>query len=282
MNRETVAQGIGKILSKQIRLADGLTLSSAYESTDILVCNIWQGDSETVLSSPSVYWNQTLGPPNFIVDLEPADTSSLIPAVYWIGVVATRPSTSQTAKVWESQIEVTSQPGTTLPQPVYIQLEDLMIEMPSISDYQQQFRDLTGFAGQRARARRELDELVHRNVRGVAGITSSVYPADFPYRFLIKSPILVKYLEQNYLWLTQPFIDHQVFITLSYIFRGQIPGNPDLFSRLALDYKVRAELALRACTGQLMGPQNDGTGAGTGDGVLLALVDFSSSKILRS
>lgn len=279
---EQVTSGIGKTIPKQIRLADGITPSSAFLPTDELTCILWKGDQESALATPQVYWNPDLGPPDFMIDLQPADTANLTPAVYSIGVGVFRPSTGQTARIWQSQIEVLAKAGTALSQPVYIQLSDLVTEMPSISDYQQQFRDETGFEAQRAKARKKLDEACHRNVRGMAGITSSVYPSDYPYRYLVKSPTLQRYLDLNYLWITPPMIDHQVFLTLGMIFGGQLISNPDVYSKIANGYNVRADLALRGCTAQVMGPQNDGTGAGTGTGSLLCLIEFSSSKMLRA
>lgn len=279
---ESVQQGVGKILAKQIRLGDGITPSSAYQVTDVLQCTIWKGDAENVLAIPNVGWDQTLGPPNFLVQLVPSDTANLTPAVYSIQVVATRPSTGQTAAVWTSQIEVLIQPGAAPSQPVYIQLSDLMTELPTISSFQQQFRNDTGFEEQRHRARKVLDELCHRNARALAGISSNIYPSEWPYRLLVKSPVLDAYLAKNWLWLSQPLIEHQILLTLSYVFGGQTPANPKLYQELANHYRVRAELALRGCTAQVMGPQNDGTGAGTGNGVLLTLIDFSSSKCLRA
>jgi hypothetical protein len=279
---ETVVQGVGKVIPKVIALADGITPSTAYQLTDTLSCRVWVGDQEAAIVAPAVAWDATNGPPYYQITLQYSDTQTVPVGLYSMQVIATRPGTSATAIVYDGQLEVLPAPGTGTAPHVYIQYQDLLPFAPAIASYQQHYRDTTGFAFQRAVARDWLDELCHRNLRGMAGLSSLVYPAEWPYRFQIKSPLLQSYLDNNYLWLSRPLMDCQINYTLHLIYRGLIPTNPELFREESRKCKVDAELALRGATGQIMGPKADGTGTATGNGTLLAMVDFSSSKMLRA
>lgn len=277
---ERVVKGVGRVCLGQVNQVDGITPSGAYLSSDTLACRVWVGDSEGTLLTPTAAWTAA-GAPYFSITFPAGSTTSMTVGLYAMQVIVTRSSTGATACIWDGQVEILPAPGSAAAPAVYIQQSDLETEIPNISDYLQRYRDSTGFLAQRAKARDWLDELCHRNCRGMAGLSSLVYPAEWPYRFLIKSPQLSGYLANNYLWLTQPLIDSQVYYTLHLVFRGLIPSNPKLYAEMSNEFKVRAELALRGCTAQVMGPQGDGSGAASGSGVLLAMIDFSSGKMVR-
>lgn len=279
-----VVQGVGRVISRAVYQSDGVTPSAAYQPTDTLQARVWTGDAEAPLFAPAAAWDATNGPPYYDVTIVPSQTAAVSAGLYGLQVIATRPSTGMTDTLFDGQLEVLQAPGSASAPAVYIGLQHLRGVVPDIDSYQQKYRDSTGFAAQRADARLWVEEAVHRHFDGTGNIQSDIFPQAFPYRWAGKSPIVVTWLANNYLVMSQPLVKAQVYYTLSQIFSGLVLSNPRLYQEQARQYQIKAENALRGCTAEIRSGGSLQWYPGYGgcyDGTLLALVDFSQVVVLR-
>lgn len=157
MLNSTVARGCDLTVPLLIT-TDGRTPSTAYLATDSLAAELWPGDDQPVLLTPTVEWLDA-GNGEYHVYLSAAQSATLEVGTYLCRVTATR--AGRVAKLATISITVENAAATpeAYPKP-YATFNDMLLLCPWIETHQTLGRDQAGFLEQLVEARRLTDELI--------------------------------------------------------------------------------------------------------------------------
>jgi len=153
-----------------LRDAQGRAVTDFLE-TDPVSASVWAGDDRIPLFSPEVEWVDPLEG-TLAVSIRPAMTVTAEVATYRLQVFVTPPSDDQRRCVWDGSIRFLPTAGAGEPDPVYATSEDLFDYCPRLERHlADEEAAQAGFAEQRARARKWLDDTLLRNYYPVPGRT---------------------------------------------------------------------------------------------------------------
>lgn len=171
MSIGSIAQGATLQIPLRVVMADGVTPSVDFLPTDTLAVAIWPGDDRAPVSTPVAAWDPANGPPDYSIQLAPADTLAVEPGTYKVRVTATRGPDSP--EILRDTIEILAAPGVAVSRPVYCTFEDMTDVCSWIGQYLDTSEDQAGFLAQRAEAREWMDGLILKaSPTGFAGVTS--------------------------------------------------------------------------------------------------------------
>ncbi len=119
----TAFQGLAKTYpALQIVNNDGTAAANTFEAFSILSADVWEGQNQAALFSPTVAWYTALSTQTgysqgqFTLDLTGAETTALNPGgEYYVLISAT--TLGIKSAVWEGRIKVFATPGSTNPSP---------------------------------------------------------------------------------------------------------------------------------------------------------------------
>jgi hypothetical protein len=217
-----LARGTSRDFDLKVKLPGQVDVpEDLFRGDDTLATAIWKGDDGAPLLTPATAWLSTsLG--TYRITLNDADTAGWAVGTYRWQATATRGG--RTGVIGEGTLEVTSSPGTAVDPPTYCTYEDMLTEASWIAQVQDQDTDQAGFVEARARARRDIDDIIVANYRGASvGLFGTQSAAALswgygggPWRSLAPSQILRTYLDSDYLM------------------RGRVPGELGYRPKVAL------------------------------------------------
>lgn len=242
--------GVKAGFNLQIRQLDGTTASTAFLGTDDLAAELWTGDDQAVISTPTMAWTDATTA-SYRLTFEPADTSGQIPGTYRVRGTATRSGVTYT--ILRDTIELVAVPGSGTAPKVYCSYQDLTKECSWIGQIINTDEDQTGFAEQRAAARDWLDSLILQSQPVTGGLNlisrqnswswNSPGGNEYVGNNLAHDTVMAGYLADDKLLLTTPYGKQAVRACACYalglIFRNQAGPGTEM-SRFASYYTKMA------------------------------------------
>ncbi len=160
----------------QITLRDSSSNAvTVYDEADTLSAEVWSGDDQAILFSPTVTWlTPTAG--TLKLTIGAAQTAAILPANYRIRVLIDT-SDDRRLAAWEGWLEVQSSAGSATTPSAYCTFNDLLILAPWLAT-EQTIQDQAGFAEQRHASREWIDGIIIRSWRGQASYLQGLLDAD--------------------------------------------------------------------------------------------------------
>ncbi len=163
-----LTQGTARDFPFQVQNPDGTVPIGVFLSSDVLTANVWAGNNETPLLSPTAVWIDATNA-QYQVTFQNADSASLAIGQYYLQAYATRagaPARTTALLPKGTSLTVLAAPGASFtPRPTYITITDVRKIAPWIDDLQVPDSN-SGFDDQLADSRDWLDEMILRNYRG--------------------------------------------------------------------------------------------------------------------
>jgi hypothetical protein len=229
-------------------------------SSDVLACNLWQGQSSSPVATPAISWINATNA-QYLISGQISDTINLAPGVYYIEALATRAgSPTRTASLMprDSTVTLTAVPGSTSARPTYITVADLRRIAPWIDDLQGSTPgSQTGYLDQCADARSWLDECILRNYRGgnvellgYHGLALDAWYIGGAKRTSLRNPYILGLLQQNMLIVSQRLRDVMAYYALAQICESMVMRGSQYFA-MAARYRAKANELLSCSIAEL-------------------------------
>jgi hypothetical protein len=183
---------------------------TTYTSSDTPFCEIWAGQDQPVLLTPTASW--ITAPAGTVQVMISGDTTTTItPGKYWLRNGVTT-SSGLTVTMPDTFIEFTASPGSATTLPTYCDLKDMQLLAPWVDQLQDMISDESGFATYRQRARQWLDRVIQRNrfnssSWGTLGLGGAAFVGWFWTGWYAQGqddPVLQSYLDQDLLMTGEP------------------------------------------------------------------------------
>jgi hypothetical protein len=219
-----------------------------------LAAALWRGGDQAPVVAPAVQWiDPTQGTVLLVVSA--ADTAGLAVGTYRLRVTVA--ADGQTLVVFDGALRLTAAPGAAPPPPVYCGYEDLKLYAPWLDTLHDAAQEQTGFAGERARARQWLDDLILRQYRGGGGGVLGNGPGGGGGLWGARrspgySPFLVQQLQQDHLIVRPAVVEAVAQYALGLICQAQLGrGGWNDYARLASTFAAAAHNAALCLTAEI-------------------------------
>lgn len=199
-----MVKGTSRDFELQAQNPDG-TIPSDFLSSDTLTANMFAGDNQPSLFSPTTTWVDA-PTAKYHVQFNDADTTSFDTAIYKLIIKVTRAGRS--GVIGNISLSILPNIGVALALPVYCKIADMLMYAPWLQKLQDETSDYAGFASQRNAARTWLENIIQKHFRLNAGTGLTTFGNSVvsfgPRRLGGDNQILQGYLDQNKLMIQPP------------------------------------------------------------------------------
>ena len=256
-----VVRGQTDVWPLQIRDKQEQPLTGVFDGTEMLACDVWSGEDQTILFTlPAVWDTAAAGTTKIQI---PGATSASAGVGLYQGLLRLADNSEALGRF---ELDIRHAPGSGVQTITpYCAMQDLLEYAPWVKLVQSE-EDVTGFLTKRIQAREWLDWVVLNNYRGAGvGLFEDHSTLAFAFgggvgwrRSIGPSPSLVTYLEQNLLIVRPQIIRACAYKAISYIGLAQI-GISNQYAALGSYYRDMADRELVGTTAEL-DLNNDGIG----------------------